>query len=51
MTIVILVLIVRNTMLSNKITDTTVKYDRLKRENDSLEKENNELIEKLNKNK
>ena len=34
-TIVILVLIVRNTILSNKITDTTVEYDRLKRENDS----------------
>jgi cell division protein FtsL len=44
-TIVILVLIVRNSMLSNKITDTTVKYDRLKRENDSLEKENKELAD------
>ena len=46
-TIVILVLIVRNTMLSNKITDTTVEYDRLKRENDSLEKENNELVKQF----
>jgi len=50
-TIVILVLIVRNTMLSNKITDSAVENDRLKRENDSLEKENKELIERLNKNK
>jgi cell division protein FtsB len=50
-TIVILVLIVRNTMLSNKITDAAVENDRLKRENDSLEKENKELIERLNKNK
>ena len=48
-TIVILVLIVRNSMLSNKITDTTVKYDRLKRENDSLEKEYKELADELNK--
>lgn len=50
-TIVILVLIVRNTMLSNKITDAAVENGRLKRENDSLEKENKELIERLNKNK
>jgi FtsZ-binding cell division protein ZapB len=50
-TIVILVLIVRNTMLSNKITDAAVENDRLKRENGSLEKENKELIERLNKNK
>lgn len=48
-TIVILVLIVRNSMLSNKITDTTVEYDRLKRENDSLEKECKELSDALNK--
>jgi uncharacterized membrane protein (DUF106 family) len=48
-TIVILVLIVRNTILSNKITDTTVEYDRLKRENDSLEKECKELVDALNK--
>jgi cell division protein FtsB len=48
-TIVILVLIVRNTILSNKITDTTVEYDRLKRENDSLEKECKELSDALNK--
>ena len=50
-TIVILVLIVRNSMLSNKITDKTVKYDRLKRENDSLEKEYKELADELNKTK
>ncbi len=48
-TIVILVLIVRNTILSNKITDTTVEYDRLKRENDSLEKECKELSDALYK--
>jgi cell division protein FtsB len=48
-TIVILVLIVRNSMLSNKITDTTVEYDLLKRENDSLEKECKELSDALNK--
>lgn len=48
-TIAILVLIVRNTILSNKITDTTVEYDRLKRENDSLEKECKELSDALNK--
>jgi cell division protein FtsB len=40
---------VRNTILSNKITDTTVEYDRLKRENDSLEKECKELSDALNK--
>ena len=50
-TIVILVLIVRNTMLSNKITDKTVEYDRLKRENDLLEKEYKELADELNKTK
>ena len=50
-TIVILVLIVRNAMLSNKITDKTVEYDRLKRENDSLEKEYKELADELNKTK
>ena len=50
-TIVILVLIVRNSMLSNKITDKTVEYDRLKRENDSLEKEYKELADELNKTK
>ena len=48
-TIVILVLIARNTILSNRITDTTVENDRLKRENKSLEKENNELFNKLDK--
>ena len=48
-TIVILVLIARNTILRNRITDTTVENDRLKRENKSLEKENNELFNKLDK--
>lgn len=48
-TIVILVLFARNTILSNRITDTTVENDRLKRENKSLEKENNELFNKLDK--
>jgi len=48
-TIVILVLIARNTILSNRITDTTVENDRLKRENKSLEKVNNELFNKLDK--
>lgn len=46
-TIVILVLIARNTILSNRITDTAVENDRLKRENRSLEKENNELNDEL----
>lgn len=45
--IVVLVLIVRNTMLSNRITDTAIENDRLKRENKSLEKENDELNDKL----
>lgn len=49
-TFVILVLILRNTMLSNKITDAAVENDRLKHENNSLEKENKELTDKLNKN-
>lgn len=42
-TFVILVLILRNTMLSNKITDAIVENDRLKHENRSLEKENEYL--------
>ena len=46
-TFVILVLILRNTMLSNKITDAAVENDRLKRENRSLEKENDELNDEL----
>ena len=48
-TIVILVLIARNTILSNRITDTAVENDRLKREKKSLEKENDELFNKLDK--
>ena len=46
-TFVILVLILRKTMLSNKITDAAVENDRLKRENRSLEKENDELNDEL----
>ena len=46
-TIVILVLIVRNTMLSNRITDTAIENDRLKRENHNLEKVNDELNDEL----
>ena len=46
-TIVILVLIVRNTILSNRIEDAHIENDRLKRENKSLEKENDELFAEL----
>lgn len=46
-TFVILVLILRNTMLSNKITDATVENDRLKHENRSLKKENEYLNDEL----
>lgn len=46
-TFVILVLILRNTMLSNKITDVIVENDRLKHENRSLEKENKHLNDEL----
>ena len=45
--IIILVLILRNIMLNNRITDTAIENDRLKRENKSLEKENDELVEEL----
>ena len=48
-TIVILVLIARNTILSNRIEDAHIENDRLKRENKSLEKENYELFNKLDK--
>ena len=48
-TIVILVLIARNTILSNRIEDAHIENDRLKRENRSLEKENYELFNKLEK--
>jgi len=48
-TIVILVLIARNTILSNRIEDAHIENDRLKRENRSLEKENYELFNKLDK--
>lgn len=45
--IVILVLFLRNVMLNNRITDTAIENDRLKRENRSLEKENGELVDEL----
>lgn len=45
--IVVLVLIVHNSMLHNRITDTAIENDRLKRENSSLEKENKELADEL----
>ena len=45
--IVILVLIVYNNVLHNRITDTSIENDRLKRENYSLEKENKELADEL----
>lgn len=48
-TIVILVLIARNTILSKRIEDAHIENDRLKRENRSLEKENYELFNKLDK--
>jgi cell division protein FtsB len=48
-TIVILVLIARNTILSNRIEDAHIENDRLKRENRLLEKENYELFNKLDK--
>ena len=48
-TIIILVLIARNTILSNRIEDAHIENDRLKRENRSLEKENYELFNKLDK--
>lgn len=47
MTIVILVLFLRNIMLNKRITDTAIENDRLKRENRSLEKENDELVDEL----
>lgn len=46
-TIIILVLIARNTILSNRIEDAHIENDRLKRENHSLEKENNKLNDEL----
>lgn len=45
--VVVLVLIVYNSMLHNRITDTAIENDRLKRENNSLEKENKELADEL----
>jgi len=46
--IVILVLIVYNNVLHNRMTDTAIENDRLKRENKSLEKVNRELVDELN---
>jgi len=43
------VLIARNTILSNRIEDAHIENDRLRRENKSLEKENDELFNKLDK--
>ena len=43
------VLIARNTILSNRIEDAHIENDRLRRENKSLEKENDELFDKLDK--
>lgn len=45
--IVVLVLIVYNSLLHNRITESAVENDRLKRENHSLEKENKELVDEL----
>lgn len=45
--IVVLVLIVYNSLLHNRITESAVENDRLKRENHSLEKENRELSDEL----
>ena len=45
--VVVLVLIVYNSMLHNRITDTAIENDRLKRENNSLEKENKVLADEL----
>ena len=46
-TIIILVLIARNTILSNRIEDAHIEKDRLKRENHSLEKKNDEHNDEL----
>jgi cell division protein FtsB len=46
-TIIILVLIARNTILSNRIEDAHIEIDRLKRENHSLEKKNDEHNDEL----
>lgn len=42
-TIIILVLIARNIILSNRIEDAHIENERLKHENRSLEKENEKL--------
>ena len=46
-TIIILVLIARNTILSNRIEDAHIENDRQKRENHSLEKKNDEHNDEL----
>lgn len=46
-TIIILVLIARNTILSNRIEDAHIENDRLKRENHSLKKKNDEHNDEL----
>ena len=46
-TIIILVLIARNTILSNRIEDAHIENDRLMRENHSLKKKNDEHNDEL----
>lgn len=46
-TIIILVLIARNTILSNRIEDAHIENDHLKRENHSLKKKNDEHNDEL----
>jgi cell division protein FtsB len=48
-TFIILVLIMRNTILSNRIEDAHIENGRLKHENSNVEKELNELNSELNK--
>ena len=45
--VLVLVLIVYNILLHNRITDTAIENDRLKREKNSLEKENRVLADEL----
>ena len=45
--VIALVLVVYNSILHNRLTDSAVENDRLKRENTSLEKENKELADEL----
>lgn len=45
--LIVLVLVARNTILSNRIEDAHIENDRLKRENHSLEKKNDEHNDEL----